>query len=35
MQIDTIEVIWPGGRPERFAGGPANRIIVLEKGKGQ
>jgi len=34
-QVDSIEVIWPGGKRERFGGAPANRIVVLEKGKGQ
>jgi enediyne biosynthesis protein E4 len=34
-QVDSVEVVWPGGKQERFPGTPANRIIVLEKGKGQ
>ncbi len=29
-----IEVKWPGGELETFPGGPANRIVVLEQGKG-
>jgi len=29
-----IEVKWPGGETETFAGGPANRIVLLEQGKG-
>ena len=29
-----IEVKWPGGETETFPGGSANRIIVLEQGKG-
>ena len=34
-QADHLEVTWPGGKRERFPGTPANRIILLEKGKGQ
>lgn len=34
-RIDSVEVIWPGGKHERFGGTPANRLLVLEKGKGQ
>jgi hypothetical protein len=30
-----IEVQWPGGAREIFPGGPANRIILLEEGKGE
>jgi hypothetical protein len=29
-----IEVQWPGGARETFPGGPANRIVTLEQGKG-
>ena len=29
-----IEVKWPGGATETFSGGPANRIVHLEQGKG-
>jgi hypothetical protein len=29
-----IEVKWPGGETETFSGGPANRIVRLEQGKG-
>jgi len=29
-----IEVKWPGGVTETFPGGPANRIVLLEQGKG-
>jgi len=32
---DRIEVKWPGGGMETFAGGPANKIVVLEQGKGK
>lgn len=31
---DRIEVQWPGGKRERFAGGKANRIVVLKQGSG-
>jgi hypothetical protein len=31
---DHIEVQWPGGKRERFRGGPANRIITLKEGSG-
>jgi hypothetical protein len=34
-QIDAIDVLWPGGKPERFSGTPANRIVIMEKGKGK
>jgi hypothetical protein len=33
-QYDNIEVTWPDGMRETFAGGPADREIRLEKGKG-
>jgi hypothetical protein len=29
-----IEVQWPGGKRETFGGGAANRIVVVEQGKG-
>jgi hypothetical protein len=29
-----IEVQWPGGDRETFAGGAANRIVTVEQGKG-
>jgi hypothetical protein len=32
-KVDIVEVIWPGGKRERFPGTPANRIVLLEKGK--
>jgi enediyne biosynthesis protein E4 len=31
---ERIEVVWPGGEREVFAGGAANRIVTLEQGKG-
>jgi hypothetical protein len=34
-QVDSLEVVWPGGKRERFPGTPANRIVGLQKGKGQ
>jgi enediyne biosynthesis protein E4 len=30
----SIEVQWPGGDREAFAGGPANRIVVVKQGTG-
>jgi hypothetical protein len=30
-----IEIQWPGGARETFPGGPANRIVMVEEGKGQ
>jgi len=32
---ERIEVRWPGGEREEFAGGPANRIVVLKQGEGR
>jgi enediyne biosynthesis protein E4 len=32
---DAIEVRWPGGVRERFAGGPANQLRVLTEGTGE
>jgi hypothetical protein len=34
VRYDHIEVVWPGGKRERFNGGPANRIVVLREGSG-
>jgi hypothetical protein len=34
-RYDHIEVVWPGGKRERFAGGNANRIVVLKEGAGK
>ncbi len=33
-EYDAIEVEWPGGQPEIFGAGKANRIVVLTEGKG-
>lgn len=33
--IDSIEVRWPGGDRERFAGGPADRSVVVTRGTGE
>ena len=33
-RYQRIEVQWPGGQRETFDGGPANRIVVVEQGKG-
>ncbi len=32
--VDGIDVVWPDGTSETFAGGPADREIKLEKGTG-
>ncbi len=32
---DRIEVLWPGGAREVFAGGKANRIVTLKEGAGR
>src|SRR5581483_3325556 len=34
-RYDHIEVIWPGGKRERFDGGAANQIVVLKEGSGK
>jgi hypothetical protein len=34
-QVESVEVVWPGGAKEEFAGGRADRSITLEKGKGK
>jgi hypothetical protein len=34
-RYDSIDVRWPGGDRERFAGGPVNEIRVLTQGKGE
>lgn len=31
---ESIEVQWPGGGKEIFPGGPGNRIVIVEQGKG-
>lgn len=33
-QINAIEVAWPDGTRESFPGGPANRRVTLEQGRG-
>ena len=32
--MPPVEVQWPGGQRETFGGGAANRIVVLEQGRG-
>jgi enediyne biosynthesis protein E4 len=32
---DAVEVRWPTGERERFAGGPANQLVVLKQGSGK
>ena len=32
--VDWVEVAWPGGPVERFAGGSADRVITLMRGEG-
>jgi hypothetical protein len=34
-KVDDIQVLWPDGTSENFEGGPADRFIILEKGKGK
>src|SRR6185436_7851633 len=34
IKVDRVEVFWPSGRREAFANLSANRIVVLEEGKG-
>jgi hypothetical protein len=34
MLIERVEVLWPSGRNEVFGGLKANRVVVLEEGKG-
>jgi enediyne biosynthesis protein E4 len=31
-RIDAIEVVWPDGTEENFAGAPADQLVVLRKG---
>jgi len=33
-RVDEIQVVWPGGDEESFAGGAVNRRLILERGKG-
>ena len=35
VAIERIEVAWPDGSQETFAGGPANRIVELTQGTGR
>jgi hypothetical protein len=34
MPYDRIDVQWPGGAREVFAGGKANQIVKVTQGKG-
>ena len=34
VKVDRVEVFWPSGRRESFASLSANRVVVLEEGKG-
>jgi enediyne biosynthesis protein E4 len=34
-RVDALEVVWPDGSEELFAGTAANRIVVVSKGKGK
>jgi hypothetical protein len=34
-RYDRIEVLWAGGGREVFAGGEANKIVVLKQGGGK
>jgi hypothetical protein len=34
-RVDAIDVLWPDGSKEAFAGGPVDRVIVLRKGEGR
>jgi enediyne biosynthesis protein E4 len=33
-KYERIEVQWPGGARETFAGGPTNKFVVLKQGSG-
>jgi enediyne biosynthesis protein E4 len=33
-RVEAIEILWPDGACECFPGGPANRSVVLQKGRG-
>jgi hypothetical protein len=33
--VTVIEVVWPGGKVERFPGGPADRIVTVRRGEGR
>jgi hypothetical protein len=34
-QVDAIEVLWPNGDRETFAGTPTDRQLILQKGGGR
>jgi hypothetical protein len=34
-QYDSVHVLWPDGRAEVFDAGPADRVLVLERGQGK
>jgi hypothetical protein len=33
-RFDAVEIVWPGGRRERFVGGAADRTLDLVRGTG-
>ena len=33
--VDRIRIVWPEGQEEVFPGGPADRLLVLQKGSGR
>ena len=35
VAIEHVEVVWPDGNKDVFAGVDPNRVVVLEKGKGR
>ena len=34
-RFDAIRVLWPDGAEETFPGGPADRVVPLDKGTGR
>jgi hypothetical protein len=34
-RVDSLEVVWPSGRKERFAVGDVDREIVIHEGDGE
>jgi hypothetical protein len=32
--VDLLEVVWPSGLVEKFANLPANRLVVVQEGRG-
>jgi hypothetical protein len=34
-RVDAVRVLWPDGKEELFAGGAADRLLVLRKGEGR